>query len=389
MRRINELWPCPRFRLTVALLPLVCVLLIAWVPGPPPVRRFDGALITLTPVRHRLAVEAVIKNSGGDTLDLDRGGVDGWQLWVMDSAGNRMSVQPTTGATFSATLAPGASLKKLFPLAAYSKGKRPCCLYVYVTRWIASKNGTAVITSPILKMTLRNNAPPKWKTVPFVPKPERHLPAHVLVPPFPPHVLPATGPITALEEISKAVHTGNLRHVKQLCYHGSAAPPPFIVALAQEAVAVHRYCLALHKRFGADPEKQMAGSLTTPESFSSFLAELNLKTATIQGDRASVGTLWFNGKKFVPMPNFVFRFRRIGGHWLLDSRATYEGVLTKRQYRLNVENCQKNADVFNSLAREIGTGRYATLAAAEKAAGKRLAAVGDWFMMQSMNSDKR
>ena len=102
-----------------------------------------------------------------------------------------------------------------------------------------------------------------------------------------------------------------------------------------------------------------------------------------------MGTLWFNGKQFVPMPDFVFRFRKFGSRWLLDSRATYRGTLTARQYRLNVENSLRESDVFGTLAREVNTGKLTTLAEVAAAARRRLAAVGDWFTLQSMKNNRQ
>ncbi len=362
----------------------------------PPVTHFHGASITLKPDRQRPALTVTITNRGNQPLTLWSGYSGGWSLLAFGEDGRAVPPTERQRARWRAAPMParipspcklGGSLGRSFKIGHYREITATGIFYIYATRWVSAGARTAIVRSPILKLTLRNGRPPDWNVVPSVPQPEtRPHPVAPLAatPPYPPHKIPGTGPIAVLAEICTAVNAGDLKRVTQLCYRGGAAREPFILASAEEAAAVRHYCMALQKRFGVNPEKRMTSVLSTPESFSHFLEELNPSSLKIDGDRASAGILWFNGKQFVSMPKFAFRFRKVNGHWLLDSRATYRGTLTPRQYRLNVENALKQATVLRSLTRDLQAGKFSTLKDLTAAADRRMVAVGHWFQSQSL-----
>lgn len=162
-----------------------------------------------------------------------------------------------------------------------------------------------------------------------------------------------------------------------------------VAAMAVEAVNLARLRTAVLKRFGVDWCKGMENLHPSPAGFSQFLQELDLRTLKIRGNRASVGTVYYNGKAFVPFPGFDFRFRKINGHWLVDSWATYQHISTPARYRQNVIGDLREARLFRSLTDKIKSGRFGNLKEFIKSADQRLAAEDDWFTLQSMKNNKQ
>ncbi len=378
---------------------------------PKPVKTFAGTHILAAPRNRPLEIRTTTVNRSRSFVTISKGGSFGCRLSVFDASGTRLRspafwIGPGGAASGrSFYLAPGASTKNAFVLKGNAPFNATGVFFVYVSRLVVKgkwDGGSVVgmrqgfVRSPIMKLTLRKGWPPLWQVVSRVPRPPPGtMPVQrlALTPHYPPYRIPTTGPIAVLAQISKAVRAGNMQAAKQLCWHGSRQPPPFYVASAEEAVAIQNYCRALGKQFGraigAKALRGLGQIHPSPEGFSHTLKVLNFRSLRIKGDRASVGTLWFNGKKIVPMPKFAFCFRKVNGHWLLDSRASYRWTLTSGGYQLNVENSVKEAQIFDSLTRELAAGRFATLAELIAVADRKMAVENDWFTSQSLHSTPR
>jgi hypothetical protein len=378
---------------------------------PKPVKTFAGTHILAAPRNRPLEIRTTTVNHSSSFVTIFKGGPFGSRLSVFDASGTRLrSPAFWTGPGGSASghlfyLAPGASTKNKFVLKGNAPFNATGVFYVYISRIVVEGkwgNGPTTriaqktIRSPILKLTLRKGRPPLWQVVSRVPRPPPRPMRHqrgTFTPHYPPYRIPTTGPIAVLAQISKAVRAGNIQAVKQLCLHGSRQPPPLYVANAEEAIALASYCAAIGKQFGhaigAKALRGLGQIHPSPEGFSHTLKVLNFRSLRIKGDRASVGTFWFNGKEIVPMPKFAFRFRKVNGHWLLDSRASYRSTITPRGYHLNAENSIKEAQLFDSLSRELAAGRFATLAEFTAVADRMMAAEDDWFTSQSLHGTPR
>ena len=375
------------------------------IPRPAPLE-FHGVRISLKPVPGQIAVKAKITNEGGNAVWLP--GPIRWELALLDNTGNLIRTvrslrrPPAAGSTVykSIILKPGKSFSTK-PFFVNTDTERRGTFYIFVQREVTAGRGktstlnSVTIRSKILRLTIRPGTLPAWRIVKRIPPSIPHAPVVQLStnPPYPTHRIPTTGPIAALAEISKAVRAGNIQAVKQLCWHGSRQPPPVYVANAEEAIAMMKFCHAIGRQFGrpigAKALRHLEQTHPSPKGFSRFVEELNLRSLRINGNRASVGTLWFNGRKFVPMPKFAFHFQKIRGHWLLDSRATYKEMLTARQYQLNVENSVKDTQIFDSLSQGLLEGRFATLAEFTATADRKMAAENDWFTSQSLHGKPR
>lgn len=374
--------------------------------SPAPVDTFAGIHIAIKGHRHSLNVTAITTNQGKDTATIFRSTGDFVEsgLMMFDPKGRKLKYTNAFQKKLwrprvlrSTDLGPGKAIKKTFTIDRYYKFARRGVFYLYVAELVAKGKGKGssvpakqkFVRSPILKLTLRQGRPPEWRVVPAVPKPGPRR-TQLAVPPFPKYNIPAGGPVATLDGISTAVRAHDLKRVKQLCYHGASGPEPFIVANAREAIAISNFCKAMQNKFGINPEKHLTLTHPTPESFSYLVKELNVRSLKINGDDASVGILYFKGKKFAPMPNFAFCFRKVRGHWLLDSGATYKHLSQSRgQYRLAIEKSIRETHVFDSLTRQLAAGRFAALKDFTAVAARRLAAVNDWFMLQSMKNNKR
>jgi hypothetical protein len=366
---------------------------------PAPKASFHGAVISVNPKRRGLAVSAVIVNRGPGALWVfEHGELIGWRLRAFSGDGRPLRLKrrsPRKRRSRTVVLRPGMSLARTFNLSAWPELSKEGVYYLYVERAVALPTGPggATVGSPILRLTLRKGAPAAWKVVPAVPKPAYHYRPPRPPPPFPPYRVPRTGPIATLAEISAAVHGGDLGAVRRLCYHGRREPSPFYVASAEEAIAAAKMCAAVGKKFGGDTGAKLERGLTllhpTPESFSRFVAELDPRSLTVARGRASVGILCFHAGRFVPTGN-GFRFREIGGRWLLDSRATWStgAGVSRRGYRLDVEYMLAGARLFGSLRSSVAAGKFATLGAFESAMGRRLALLEDRFMRRATGGSR-
>lgn len=367
---------------------------------PKPVKTFRGVRILIHTKKKKLGIETTTENRGKNIVTLISGGQFGWKLSVFDRDGHKLShsaartkkhIIPHRKLIY---LDPGKSIKRIFILSQYYQIPSQGVFYVYVSRWVAGgkwSGGSTIglvqkfVRSPILKLTLHQGAVPAWKVVHAVP---HHKPAPQTqpsnTPPYPKYKVPATGPIAALAALSKAVQASDLDRVKQLCYE-KKIKPGYITAMAKEAIVIRRFSLAVQNKFGMNPEKRLTRTHSTPESFSHFLKELNPKTLKIKGNMAKVGVWYIHKGKLLPMPSFAFHFRKVKGHWLLDSWATYKSVFkTKARYRLGVEHKLRQAKMFDSWTHTLAKRHFANLHAFEAFTAPQETAEDHWFMKQSM-----
>ncbi len=358
---------------------------------PVPLRTtYKGVAMEIAPVGKGLTVKVTIVNRGHLDVRVARGGLAGLSVSVFDGKGRRLEVVVSNhppSAFFR--LGAGKSLSSTFDLSWYVARRGGVgTFYVRALRAVVAKGLTSSwLRTPTLRLTLRKGAPPVWKVVaapPPPPAPGYRRPA-VVAAQFPRYKIPAAGPIATLAEIAAAVRAGALQRVRQLCYNGHHGPEPFYVAFAQRAVAAARCIQAVKKRFGVNPWPHLVPS---PEVFYHILRRLDPGSVHVNGNRASVGVLWFHDGKFVPFPSFAYHFRKIHGHWLLDSWATQSSSprVTPGLYRLNVENSLREAAVFDGLARDVAAGKFASLHTFMAAARVRLAAQGRWFMAHATPS---
>ncbi len=360
----------------------------------------DGIKVEITPSPHGVAVVATVANRGRVNAYLIHGGLLGvWRLFVFDAAGRL--VHSTSVAHLHMpprisphTLNPGMAADKRFDLSRYLHGAGRATFYVYVERYVGVQSGKNtgffILRSPVLRASICRGAPPLWKVVAAVPIPgmkARPNRAAVAAPAFPRYKIPTTGPIATLAAMAKATHARDISAVRRLCFNGHHAAEPFYIALAARAVAARRCISVVKNRFGIDPWPRVVPS---PDVFSHILRQLDPRAVHIHGETATVGVLWFDGGKFKPFPSFSYHFRKIHGRWLLDSWATQESAprASARSYRLNVENSLREAGVFNSLARDLAAGKFANIHAFQAAARRRMAAISDWFMVQSLKNNK-
>ena len=372
---------------------LICLLTAGWVRPPPSVIQYHGAVISLKPIPKRLAVRAELANRGTRTVLAVKGRGYGWRLCAFNGLGRPLAAAGRALTTETlVTLRPGASLTRTFTVGRYCRGERTGMLYIYVVRWMAVNNGlTSALMSPIHRLRFRKGQPPAWKIVPSIPMPRPGAKARVRkgTPPYPPHIIPKTGPVAALARIARAVDSGNVSKAEALCLPEQAVPQPLIAAMAVEAVNLARLRAVILKQFGVDWCKGMEDLHPSPAEFPQFLEELNPQTLKIRGNKASVGTVYYNGKAFVPFPGFDFRFRKIRSHWLVDSWATYRHISTPARYRQNVIGDLREARLFRSLTDQIKAGRFTNLHEVLKSADRRLAVEDDWFTLQSMKNNKQ
>lgn len=392
----------------------VCLLVLAchgsaegktWVrrvTSPIQVGRFSGVRIVLVPARNSLVIRALTENHGMEIATLIRGGRFGCQPVIYDRNGRKLRYSAlrekliNAGQTHLVFLDPGATRKRVFVLKSYLAKLRTGRYFVEISRLVirgkyaggeTANLAQKFVVAPILRLTIRSGLPPVWKVVGSVPRPKPGpRPATPAVPAFPRYVIPKTGPIATMSMIAQAVGAHNLNQVRQLCYSGGHSTTPFYLASAKEAIAATRYCRAVQKRFGVNLEKQISPS---PDMFQHFLAELNPRSLKIKGEKASVGALWFDKGKFVPMPSFAFHFRRIRGRWLLDSWATYSSnpPTSLASYRRNTEYCLREARMFDSLARAASGTQFANYHEFNIFAEHRMVAQDDWFTLQSMKDN--
>lgn len=349
-----------------------------------PIAEFAGVRIVIRPRGQALVLAASLANTGKRPVTLIKGDQSDWRPRMFDRSGR---VVPSPRSQWQpghlVYLAPGGIRRKTFALRRYFTLPEAGVFYVYVSRLVLTGkwDGGALrgvqqqyVRSAILRLTLRKGKRPSWKIVASVPAWKHRFPARPPAPPYPTLKIPSKGPIATLVAISKEVHDGDLKGVRHLCC-GNGYGPGDTVAQAKLAIAIHKYCQALQRRFGADPEKRLTRSHPTPELFSHFLAEIDPATLKLTGHTASVDILWFHGGKFVRMPGFSFRFRQVNGRWLLDQRATYQG-LAEGRYRADTQHWLKQAKVFDALTRRLRAGRFRSLAAVYAATDRELAAEG-------------
>ncbi len=338
---------------------------------------------------------------------MTQGGSLGWRLLVYDRRGNRLPYTAaaqdrrtrSAGRSRGIRLRPGSSRVKEFHIRRYCAVPRSGTFYVYACRAVTAVRGgggpppqpsSAYVRSPIYRLTLRKGQPPTWKVVRALPVPRPPAPPkRPVVPPFPKYKMPASGPIVTLAEVSEAVHAGDLSRVKRLCYSGGPGKAPYFVAMAQDAISIARFCRALQKKFGINPQRRLTQTHTTPKSFSQFLAEIDAPALKINGDRAAVPVLWYDKGKFVRFPKFDIRFRKVHGRWLLDSWASYKPISPPWQYRMDVENELTESHMYGALTRALDKKHFANLKAFEAYANPKAAAQDNWFMRQWMKDGKK
>ncbi len=359
----------------------------------------DGIKMEITPSPHDVAVVATVTNRGRVNASLVHGGPLGvWRLFVFDATGKPIQATPVARLRVPSristhALKPGMAANKHFSLRQYVAGARRGTFYVYVERYIGVPSGKftdfSIFRSPILRVSIHPGMLPQWKYVQSVhrygqPGVTRASPA----PPFPPNQIPVTGPIATLTQIAAAVERRNLAAARKLCYQGHHLPEPFYVAFAARAIAAQGCTTLVEKRFGVNPWPHLVPS---PEVFLHILQRLNPKSLRINGDKAIVGVLWYNKGKFIPFPSFAYHFRKVHSRWLLDSWATQMSVprASATSYQLNVENSLREAAAFDGLARDVAAGKFASFHAFKISARQRMAAVDDWFMVQSMKGNKQ
>jgi hypothetical protein len=372
------------------------------------VTTFDGVSIAVHPDPKTPSITAIITNDGKDTVTIvERVYISESGLLMFDSAGNflpftnaekKRMVLPHPNNEFK--LAPGKSLSNFFILSQYYQFNGPGVFYVYVSRMViggtwkgdwTSGLQLKYVRSPILQLTLKTGAPPIWKVVPAIPLPnsasQGSQGSQLIIPPYPRHQIPTTGPIATLAQISIAVHTGDLEQIKRLCYQSDSGPEALFVDDAESAIALTIFCNALQKRFGVNPEQHLAQTHSSPETFSRFLNELNLNSLKINGDEASVGILEYQRGKFVP-GSFAFYFRKVNGYWLLDSWATYKRIMSIKQYLLEVQYRHKQMQMFNSLTQSLIDNHFANLQEFIIYANQQTTAIVNWFMTQSIKNQQ-
>ncbi len=361
-----------------------------------PVLEFAGVRIFVRARRGSLALAASLTNGGKRPVTLLKGSPLRWRPRMFDRTGRAIqsSHAQWQPGRFE-YLAPGGVLRKVFALDRYYTLPRTGVFYVYLSglvvagKWDGgSMRGVEqkYVRSAILRLTLRKGSKPSWKIVASVPVWERVFPTRPPEPPYPKFKVPSTGPIATLAAISRAVDAGDLRGVQRLCCD-SGYGPGFFVAMAHLAIATRKYCQALKRRFGADPEVALTRRRPTPETFAHFLAELDPATLRVSGHTASVGILWFHGGKFMRMPGFSFRFHQVKGQWLLDQRATYPGTATAGGRHLNIRGDLRQAKIFGSLARAVASGRLGSLRAAYAATDHELARETLWSVGRRHGSE--
>lgn len=361
---------------------------------------YHGVTLSIAPSRRRLIVTATITNHGGRVVFVQHGAMRKWTFGVLDVRGRSLVKQrhlPAHTEGFDSPLPPGRSKVQKFSLERLPGLAAPGTFYVYSTAPILAKpvgNGrlkTVYFRSPILRLILAVGKPPAWKVVAAMPRPQRRprrrrVPA--VVPPYPRFKIPGTGPIATLSGIAKAVGSQDLDAVRKLCYKGHHAVLPFYVAFAAQAIAEDQCIASGKKKFSVNPWPRLQPS---PQVFSNILSRLNPRSLKVNGNTASVGIFWFHRGKFIAFPSFGYHFRKVNGRWLLDSWATQESARgpSLRSYRLNVENSLRQAETFESLAKDLAAGRFVSLSDLRAAARHRFGAVSDWFMLQSMKHNKQ
>ncbi len=378
---------------------------------PPPVAEFGGVRITATPGTKPLSIKFETVNGGRKVATLFEISnpprrPHGCRLHAFDRFGNSL---PDSTAWLKKVgpphhsrlvhLAPRHSISEIFTLAGRFKLAPPGRFYFYAVRSVITgsyKGGNpagfaqASLISPILQLTLRKGHAPTWNIVQAVPKPKETPSNAVLAtaPRFPEYRIPTTGPIATLAQIAQAAKSHDLAAVRKFCYDGHHAAEPFYVALAEQAIAEGRCVAAAKERFGIDPWPQIEPS---PAAFSQLLLRLNPQSLKVHNDLASVGVLWLHAGKLIPFPSFAYHFRKVRGYWLLDSWATQSSIphSSERSYRLNVDNCLKQARVFDHLKRDLVAGKFADLRTFKVFARRRMGAVSDWFVLQSMKGNKQ
>ncbi len=354
-------------------------------------------------------LHATVTNGGRSRLWLSRAGLAAWPVYVFDARGS--PVAPTPG--YHRAQQRAFKLEGLYPLQAGASASAAIAVgrcrvlsangvfYVYVAQRISAilpptghRNlgwNSAVLRSPILRLKMVDGSARSWAVVRSVPIPKpasNAMSATAAPPPYPAYRVPTGGPIAVLARIAAAVRRDDLSAVRSLCYRSGHATEPFYVAFAERAIAAARCTAAVEKKFGTDPWPRMVPS---PDCFEHIVARLDPHSLRIGRGKARVGVLWYRSGRFVPYPSFAYHFRRVGGHWLLDSWATQASVppFSARFYRLNVGNSLRYAAVFDGLTRDLRAGRFPTLQAFKAAASRKLGAVADWFMLRSMKGNKR
>jgi len=367
---------------------------------PRPVVKFEGVTIRLTFAPDRCAVSAVTVNRGRNRARLVKWSNFGCRLHAFDASGKAIGTLGWLRTSRVFLLGAGKSTTHKFLLRRLAGFKRVGVYYFYATRCVftgrpPARAGTplgeyAYLRSPIVELKFRIGRAPIWRVVAALPQPGKvRSVAKVRPALLPPHQIPVTGPIAAFATFVKAVESGDAKAAERLCYQGHAALPPLYAANAAEAIAMVNLSRLLASKFGFNPEKRLAMLGPSPKLFRNSLRAMDFSSLRISGDRATVRQWVFYRGHWEHFPHFKICFRKIRGHWLIDSMATYSHLLSPAAYKLNIINAQKRTRIYDKLASDVAAGRFKTIGDFNADAANLFAAESHWFMERSISISAR